>query len=62
MSKNAKTYKWAIEMPRVDDPEAPYETYEYYPTKKAALQAARHHFGADSKGRLNIISKLPQDS
>jgi hypothetical protein len=56
-----KPVKFAIYIPNYSDPEASWETYDYYESYEAAIKAAKHHFGADDEGRINIVSELSED-
>lgn len=47
-----------VDLPNPRDPEAPWVEYGVYASKKEALTAVRHHFGADSQGRISIISEV----
>ena len=53
--------RFAIDLPNPNDPEDMWQTYDSYATREEALAAAQHHFGADSEGRINLISKLPEE-
>jgi hypothetical protein len=51
--------RYAVDVPNGHDPEAEWVNYGYYPTREEALEAVRHHFGADEAGRIELISELP---
>lgn len=49
-----KPFKYAVDIPQDDKEE--WLCVEYFPTKKEAIAYARERFGADSKGRVNLVS------
>jgi hypothetical protein len=60
MSKSCNM-RYAIDLPNPFDLDGPLLNIDYFETKKEALKYAKDLFNADSKGRINIISKLPQE-
>lgn len=54
-----KLLKYAVEVP--DEDSGQFNTLEYFDTKKKAIEWARKHLGADSKGNICVVSKLPED-
>lgn len=48
--------KYAVDIPQLDREE--WINVNYFSTKKEAIKYAQEHFGADDKGRINLISNL----
>ena len=53
--------RYAIDVPNPDNPDELWVNLGYEQTKKEAIAWARKHLGADAKGRINVVSKMPQD-
>ena len=49
---------YEISLPDPRDPEAPYISYELYEKKEDAIKWAKHLFGADDNGNINIINEI----
>jgi hypothetical protein len=51
----------AVDLPNPHDIEGEMVNLNYFETKKQAIAWARKNLGADSKGRICVVSTLPQD-
>jgi hypothetical protein len=51
------TFKFAITLP---NREGETENVWFFNTRKQARKAARERFGADGKGRILLVTKLPK--
>jgi hypothetical protein len=48
--------KYAVDIPDGDN--ELWKCIEYFETKKEAIKFCQKHFGADNKGRINLVSSL----
>jgi hypothetical protein len=51
----------AVDLPDPNDLRGEQININYFETKKQAIAWARKNLGADSKGRIYVVSTLPQD-
>jgi hypothetical protein len=56
VKKNNVRMQYAVDIPPYQGDE--WVTVEYFETKKEAIEFAQDRFGADKKGRINLISSL----
>jgi len=57
----AKALKYAVDIPNPNNPDDVWVNMDYFENKKQAIQWARKHLGADAKGRICVVSKMPKE-
>lgn len=56
-----KPLRYAIDLPDPNNLEGEMVNMGYFETKREALRWAKDNIGTDSKGRINVLSRMPQE-
>ena len=51
---------YAVDIPNSNDPENSWVNLDYFSSKKEALAYVQKTFGADSQGRICLVTHVPE--